>query len=59
MQGRQHAQKMILENLNVHMQKNDSHIYHSTHKIKEKCVKVGDVKPKGLKLLEGNISSAE
>jgi hypothetical protein len=50
---------MILQKLNVHMQKNDSHIYHSTHKIKEKCVKVGDVKPKGLKLLEGNISSAE
>ena len=56
MQVSQHLSKMILEKLNFHMQENDIHIYHSSHKIKYKCVKY-HVKPKGLKALEENIGS--
>ena len=52
----QHLPKVIMEKLNVHMQKNDIHIYHS-HKITYKCVKYHNVKPQGLKALEENFSN--
>jgi hypothetical protein len=57
MQGRQDALKIILEKLNVHMQKNDSHIYNTIHKIKYKCLKDHHVKSKGLKLFEETFRS--
>ena len=52
MKGRQHLQEMTLVKLNVHTQKNDMYIFHSTQKIKYKWVRDGNMKLKVLKLLE-------
>ena len=57
MQFSQLPPKVILEKLNFHMLVNDIHIYLSWHKIRYKCLKHRNAKPKGLKALEENVSS--